>query len=159
MGYFWPIVVVVLMIFAAMLLLQILYRPTAMPYRRRGRLVTKSELKFYSALRHAIGDRWEIFAMVRIADLLAVEKGTAKRQSWFNRISSKHVDFVLCDPDTLEVVVAIELDDRSHERPDRVERDRFVNAAFESADLPLLRFPTDKRYDVSDLRRQIKSVT
>ncbi|MEZ6107129.1 MAG: DUF2726 domain-containing protein [Pirellulaceae bacterium] len=90
-----------------------------LPYSRRGHLVTRNELKFFRALKHAVKDRWHIMAMVRIADLLQVRSGTPKSISWFNRIACKHVDFVLCDPDSLEPRLAIELDDDSHRRPDR----------------------------------------
>ena len=96
--------------------------------------------------------------MVRIADLIKVQKGTAKYRSWLNKILSKHVDFVLCNPLTLEVVCAIELDDVSHQRPERKERDKFVNHAFESAGLPLLRIPVEKSYRASEVRELIYDV-
>ena len=38
------------------------------------------------------------------------------RLKYFNWISQKHVDFVLCDKDTMQILCAVELDDRSHER-------------------------------------------
>jgi hypothetical protein len=48
----------------------------------------------------------------------------------------------------------IELDDRSHERADVQQRDRFKNAAFQSAQLPLIRLQTQPAWDVEQLRRQ-----
>ena len=44
-------------------------------------------------------------------------------QAWRNRIHAKHIDFVLCDPGNLQPILCIELDDPSHNRPDRIERD------------------------------------
>ena len=58
---------------------------------------------------------------------------------------------------TLEVVCAIELDDVSHLRPDRIERDKFVNHAFESAGLPLLRIPVEKAYKAAEVRDLIEA--
>ena len=93
--------------------------------------------------------------MVRIADLLRVEKGAANRRKWLNKILAKHIDFVLCDPGSLRPIICIELDDRSHERPDRIERDAFVDHAFESAELPLLRIKVQKTYPPREVRELI----
>ena len=130
-----------------------------LPYIVRPRLVTKSELKFYRALQKAALDEFELFAMVRIADLITVAPQTANRRKWLNKILAKHVDFVLCEPQTLVPSLAIELDDATHQRPDRMERDEFVEHAFESAGLPLLRIPVDKDYDSKSLRDLILAKT
>ena len=45
------------------------------------------------------------------------------------RVSQKHVDFVLYDPWTSGIAAVIELDDRSHDEPQRRRRDRFLNEA------------------------------
>ncbi len=151
----WPVLVVAIIIYAAITLVQLLGGRDTTPYQKRPRLVTNSELKFFHTLRKAVDGDWEIFVMVRIADLLKVPKGIKNRRSWVNKILSKHIDFVLCEPDSLEVVLGIELDDPSHERPHRMQRDKFVNAAFADAGIPLLRIPTEKKYDPRDLRRKI----
>ena len=52
--------------------------------------------------------------------------------------------------------MAIELDDVSHERPERIERDKFVNRAFESADMPLLRIPVEPSYRAREIRELIE---
>jgi hypothetical protein len=155
---YWPFWVVLVIIIAAILLMRMWAGPGRLPYRARGQLVTKSELKFYKSLLKAVQDDWEIFAMVRIADLLRVEKGTQHRRKWLNKILAKHIDFVLCDPGSLEPIVCIELDDPSHNRPDRIERDIFVNRAFDAAQLPLLRIPTQPNYRSREIRELIDSV-
>jgi hypothetical protein len=45
----------------------------------------------------------------------------------------------------------IELDDNSHKRADRVDRDEFVEHAFDAAGLPLLRIPVRANYNTSEL--------
>ena len=42
------------------------------------------------------------------------------------KIQSKHVDFVLSDQN-MNIVAILELDDSSHNRPDRQARDAFVD--------------------------------
>jgi hypothetical protein len=152
---YWPIWVVSLMILSAILIGRMFWRTVRLPYRVRPRLVTKAELRFYRSLQKAVQDDWQIFAMVRIADILAVEEGIKNRRSWFNKIVGKHVDFVLCDPGTLQPVIGIELDDATHQRNDRAKRDAFVDAAFDAAELPLLRIPVTRHYQSREIRELI----
>ena len=154
----WP----VLLVAAAVILILLASRRFAPqdkpPYKVRDGIVTSGERQFYRRLVEAIDNDWLVFAKVRIADVLSVKSGTKKRMSWQNKINQKHVDFVLCDKETLKFVMAIELDDRSHERPDRIKRDIFVNAAFESAKLPLLRIKTAKDYEPSEIRERVENL-
>ncbi len=131
-------------------------REDPLPYARRDALVTECELAFYHSLAESVGEDYAIFSMVRLADLLRVCEGTPKSQSWQNKINSKHIDFVLCDPESLEPQIAIELDDPSHRRPDRIERDRFVNDAMAAARLPFLRVKAESEYDADDLLQSIE---
>ena len=75
-----------------------------------------------------------------------------------HRINRKHVDFVLCDPASLQPRCAIELDDASHQRPDRAERDAFVEAVFAGARLPLLRLPARRAYAAQELTARLQAV-
>lgn len=71
------------------------------------------------------------------------------RSNWqraFNRISAKHLDFILCDPQSCAVKLAIELDDASHDSAKRQARDTFLDAACQSAGLPLLRIRAARGY-------------
>ena len=152
---YWPAWVLAAMVVATLVLMRIYSLPARLPYRSRGRLVTKAELRFYKALLKASQDDFEVFAMVRMADLLRVEEKAANRRKWINRVLAKHIDFVLCDPGSLEPRICIELDDSSHNRPDRHQRDEFVDRAFESAGLPLLRIGIQKNYPPREIRQLI----
>jgi len=155
---YWPFWVGIAVFVALFLLLRMYSTPAAMPYYKRPSLVTKNELRFYKSLHKAVLDDFEIFAMVRIADLIRVEKGAVNSRTWLNKILAKHIDFVLCDPHSLEPLVCIELDDSSHQRADRIERDRFVNDAFDAAELPLLRIPVETTYNAREVRDLIDDV-
>src|SRR6185369_4720053 len=76
-------------------------------------------------------------------------------QTYHNRIQQKHIDFVLCSRDQVVPVLAIELDDASHGRSSRRERDVFVNAIFDAAGLLLLRVPVRAGYVRQDLEKLI----
>ena len=74
---------------------------------------------------------YSVFAKVRLLDLLEPVKGNPKYKTYFYKVQSKHVDFVLCD-EKLVARYIIELDDSSHDRNDRKERDNFVDEVVES---------------------------
>ncbi len=54
----------------------------------------------------------------------------------FNRIKSKHVDFLVCDRQTLEILSVIEVDDPTHHIANRKKRDLFVDSALKQAGIP-----------------------
>lgn len=93
---------------------------------------------------------------MRLADLVFLPRGTEERQSHFNRIQSKHIDFVLCDHDVVRPLLAIELDDSSHHRADRQDRDVFVDSALAVAGLPLLRITARASYNVQEVTNAIQ---
>jgi hypothetical protein len=85
-----------------------------------------------------------------LADVIACRKGEFK-QAAFNKISAKHLDFVLVHATNSRILAAIELDDASHRAADRVARDRFVDRALASAKISLVRIPAAANYDPADL--------
>jgi hypothetical protein len=131
----------------------------ALPYRRKDYLLTRAERAFYDVLVETVDGaferRWLVFAKVRLLDLLWLPRGTQERRGHLNRVQSKHVDFVLCDRSDVRPVLAIELDDSSHDAEDRRERDAFVDAALRDAGLPLLRVKARRGYDRAALALQL----
>ena len=131
-----------------------------LPYVVAPALLTPAERAFFAVLRQAAGGDFHLFAKVRLGDILQIEPGVSGRRRFaaFGRISSKHADFVLCDRRTFAVLGVVELDDRSHQRPERRERDRFFDAAMRQAGLPVLRVTARRSYDAQDLREELQAV-
>lgn len=125
----------------------------SLPYIRRRYFFSAAERSFYEILKR-LTTGYTVFAKVRLADLISISKGADSWQAHFNRIQSKHIDFVVCDRD-LAPILAIELDDSSHEREDRRVRDEFVNAALAAAALPILHFQAKRAYVLDEIRREI----
>ena len=117
------------------------------PYERIERLLTPAERSFFGVLNLACRKRGVfISCKVRLADLVSVRKGAEQPRAAFNRIQSKHLDFVICRATDTEPLVAIELDDKSHSQKGRVKRDEFLEACLQSAGLPLHREKAAKAY-------------
>lgn len=135
-------------------------RPRRLPYSVQPCLNTPTEQAFIAAVYRAVGNDAMVTCKVRIADVLQVSfrrRHHRDKRWWhfFRQISSKHVDVVICEQNGGQLLAAIELDDRSHLRADRKRRDRFVDEAFESANLPLLRFPASRRYDAQEIKNRL----
>jgi hypothetical protein len=60
-------------------------------------------------------------------------------------------------PDTFKPILGIEIDDKSHNKPSRQERDDFVNGLYNAMNLPLLRIPAQIGYDVNMIKDGIIS--
>ncbi len=104
-------------------------------------LLTPPEKAFFQFLVKAVGSRAHVCPKVRIADILDVANGFHSKEDQdkaFRMIAQKHVDFAVMDAHG-QVRFAVEVDDSSHDRPDRRERDVFVNDAFGSSGVPLVR--------------------
>ena len=124
-------------------------------YNRRNFFMTKAEHEFYDSLGQAVGHEYRIFAQVHLPTLVD-EK--VKGQDWRAaraHINRKSVDFVLCDKEYLSPKLAIELDDSSHERSDRQERDKEVERILARAGVPLLRIGNDQNYNAESLTQKV----
>lgn len=126
-------------------------------YKRRNWLLTKSEHEFYKALVKAVDKDYIIFAQVHLPTLL---DNKIVGQNWnaaFRHISQKSVDFVLCDKTYVSPKLAIELDDKSHDRPDRQDRDIEVERILKRASMPLLRIQDHRTFNPQELAQRIQA--
>jgi very-short-patch-repair endonuclease len=128
-----------------------------LPYQKQPTLFTPAERSFLGVLEQVVGDQVRIMGKVRLADIIRVRPGLdpSSRQKAFNRIQSKHLDFVACDPHDLSIQFAIELDDKSHAKKGRQDRDAFLNAAMQAAGVPLIRIPARKAYTLQEVAQAV----
>jgi very-short-patch-repair endonuclease len=126
----------------------------------RDVLFTPAERSFLGVLEQALDSRYRVFGKVRLGDLIKPAKGltASKRTTALNKINQKHVDFVVCAASDLSIVAVIELDDQSHEREDRAERDGFVDHALAMAQIPVVHFPAKKGYVVQEIKAGLTEV-
>jgi len=125
------------------------------PYQRETHLVSPAERSFLGVLEQAVGDQYPIMGKVRLAGVIKVRFGMngKGRQSASNRIQSKHVDFVVCTAKDLAVQYVVELDDQSHDRASRQDRDEFVDHALQAAGVPIFHFTVKRSYAVAEVQK------
>lgn len=96
-------------------------------------------LREFNSKLNCINKSVVIFSKVRIADIINVNKDVKNHKKLFYDLAYKHIDFVICDAETLDIVCAVELDDVYHNREDRQKRDILVNRAFSESGIRLFR--------------------
>jgi hypothetical protein len=120
-------------------------------------MLSRGELAFYCVLRRALQGVFGISIKTRLVDLVIVPPELWDTpDSW--RLSQKHVDFDLYDRQTTDIIAVIELDDRSHETPERRQRDRFLNRVFKSVGVPIYHVRAARSYSHIELREVLSSV-
>ncbi len=145
---------VIVLLITVIILLAITKRANRYPYYAREFLLTKAEQKFYNVLKSVVKNKYDIACKVRLADIINCSE-INWRKGYGGQIACKHIDFILCDPKDSRILLAIELDDKSHNQPDRQKRDKFVNKAMQAADVTLLRFPVEWGYDMARIDKEI----
>ncbi len=109
-------------------------------YNKKSSIMTKTEVRFYEKLNTIMGEKYYIVPQAHLSTFL---NHKIPRQNWrgaFSVINGKSVDFLVCDKETSKPVIAIELDDWTHMKADRIERDELVNTILSEADVLLVRF-------------------
>ncbi|WP_416211480.1 DUF2726 domain-containing protein [Frankia sp. Cas3] len=79
-----------------------------------------------------------ILPSVKLSQVIDQRPAGVTAEQW-NYATRAHFDFVVCDAATSVPDFAVELDDPTHDRPDRQRHDRMKEAICEAAGLELLR--------------------
>lgn len=127
------------------------------PFLIVNSLLTKAEMNFYQVLKNAIDNEKQIICpKVRMIDVLWTKTYRMENKLTFiNKVNRKHFDFVICDKETLKPLMAIELDDKSHEEESRKERDEFVDSLFTELNFKVIHIPVQYSYNITELKEKI----
>ncbi len=115
-------------------------------YKHKDFLMSHAESSFFKKLEDAVGEKYYIFPQVHLSSIVDQKVVGQNWKAALSHIDRKSVDFVLCDKINCKPLLAIELDDYSHEREDRIIRDTEVERILQQAHLPLLRFKDGSDY-------------
>jgi hypothetical protein len=122
-------------------------------YTRKDFLISRPEHEFIDILFEILGDKYYIFTQVHLPTILDHKVVGQNWKGAFSHINGKSVDFVVCDKAYIKPLLAIELDDKSHEREDRIERDGVVEQMLKEAGMPLLRFGNNGSFNKDEINR------
>ncbi len=151
---FWimTVVSVALMIFC---LFALLHKPKDKiklnaKYERKGALLTRPEYNFLLQLRQICPEKYEVLPQVALNSVIDKKTNNSYRNELF-----RVCDYCFVDKDTFEPLLLVELNDRSHLRADRQQRDAKVAAICADAKLPLVTFWMDGDLSYQTVRRTV----
>jgi len=117
---------------------------TVYRYNRKYVIMTEREQEFYKKLKLVCGDSILIFPQIHLSSLFFHNVKGQNFKLAFRFINRLSVDFVLVDSRNFKTLLAVELDDSTHNEKDRIKRDLIVNDIFKKAHFPLLRVDSVK---------------
>ncbi|HMV97773.1 MAG TPA: DUF2726 domain-containing protein [Anaerolineales bacterium] len=120
-----------------------------LPYRLREPFLATTELALFRALQQMVGARYLVCPKVALNDIFYIVRPN-ENVHFFNKFFRKHVDFLLCDPQTLAPAFGVEIV-RPIAKNETRESDRFIEELFIDAGLPLVHVPSSETYDPSDI--------
>lgn len=127
-------------------------------YSLKQSILSPAEKEFLSVLEQIIDNRYHIECQVQLSRIVRVNDSNEHFTNYhdFNKIKAKSIDFILFNKEQ-EPQLAIELDDHTHSRIDRIKRDLFVNDVMKQINLPILhvRVAYPYPYNIEQLRQQI----
>lgn len=153
--YILIFVTVILMIAVSLIIPDYIGLKKQYQYKRKMFFMSKAEHECFDVITKAVGDKYIVFAQVHLPTII---DNKVIGQNWlyaFRHISQKSVDFVLCDKAYISPVLAIELDDSTHELPERQARDGEVERVLKSAGVPLLRLENHGQFNPVDIAQKI----
>ena len=116
--------------------------------------LTQPEQVLYHRLVKALPEHI-VLAQVQVSRVLGVKKGS-NFSEWNNRINRLSYDFVICSKDST-VLVAVELDDKTHESSRRTATDDKKNKATADAGLRIVRWNVKALPDESAIQQALRS--
>ena len=120
------------------------------------KVLTPVEQQLYQRLVRAYPDH-VVLAQVGFSQIIGVKKGHNFKAIW-NRYNRLTADFVLCRRD-FSIAAVIELDDRSHDSPQRMDADRRKATVCAAAGIPLHRLNVNPLPDEADLHQMLMPST
>lgn len=132
-------------------------------YYSKRACMTNAEKTLYKLMNKTLNDTLKvvhksvtILPCVRLADFIGITGKIDMDKKALYEITSKHIDYLICESDTLDIICAVELDDVYHDMPSKVIRDKKVERILKQCNLELFRIKEPiKRVDIQTLSKII----
>ena len=120
-----------------------------LPYRLREKFLSSTELSLLSILQDMANGHYVVCPKVALNDIFYIQRPN-ENVHFYNKIFRKHVDFLLCEPDSMKPAFGVELV-KPVAKEEARSADQFMEELFLSAGLPLIHVPSSEGYELSDL--------
>jgi hypothetical protein len=123
--------------------------PEVLPYRLREPFLSTPERALFRVLQRMVGQHLLICPKVALNEIFYVARPN-ENVHFFNKFFRKHVDFLLCEPDTLKPAIGVEMV-KPVSRAETRESDQFMQELFLSTGLPLVHIRSSESYSEKEL--------
>jgi very-short-patch-repair endonuclease len=123
------------------------------PLEAKRAVLSERECALYQRLVQSLPDHL-VLAQVQLLQVLNFKRGR-RTYAILNRISQLSLDFLVLDRET-RPIVAVELDDATHDRGDRRRADANKTHALQSAGIPLIRWNARNLPDAVAIRAALR---
>jgi hypothetical protein len=120
-------------------------------------VMTPNEKEFFARLKGALPE-YEVIPQVAMSALLDVSLPEMHPDYWKMRkeFSQKTVDYVVCTKGSMNVVVVVELDDRTHDT--KQDKDAARDAMLANAGIKTIRWDSRAKPSADEIRAKVSSV-
>ena len=119
-------------------------------YARKRSYISPAEAEFLALLKRIAPEKYEVFPQVALASVIDKRTQNTYRNELF-----RVADFVFTDKVRYAPLLLVELNDASHLKADRIERDRKVRDICERAGLPIVAFTMAESRDFGLVKRAV----
>ena len=130
-------------------------------YVPKSNIMTRAELIMYKLLEGLLDKRARIAPKVRMADVVGVEGEYKAYHKIFKDIALKHIDFLVYNGETGEIICLLELDDIYHNKELNRRSDLIKNRVFKECNIKLFRvrksINTVGENDLRELDREVNN--
>lgn len=124
-------------------------------YSRKRYIMTSAENNLFRLLKELLGDKYEVLPQVHISTFIDHKVGRQDYRAALSVVQRKSVDYLICTREYCNPLLAIELDDKTHQTTERVRRDALVKEIFADAGMPLLRIKWQSSYNAQELQQTL----
>ena len=121
-------------------------------YNPKAKLMSKIEEQFYFSIKSVLPEGFSVFAQVNLASFIE----RADNARYHNELF-RNIDFLITDSG-YSPKIAVEINDSTHNTPDRKERDEKVRNICEEAGIPVITFWTSYGVNTEYIKTKITEV-
>lgn len=153
----WALVLLVVLVIAVTIVAShFMDNSNPYPFKKKQQLFTSVERGFLALLEKSVGDEFKVINRVKVTDIIDIKESvpTKTKRSALLKMSTKYIDYVLCDPTNLRIVAAVDLVNHG-KGGHKSKQDWFINGALEAAGIPHIRIKVKAGYQIEEIRNGI----
>ncbi|WP_420600179.1 DUF2726 domain-containing protein [Neptuniibacter sp.] len=121
---------------------------------------TLNERMFMPVLEKVVGETYEIISKVPLSEVLQPAENLPKRaqNKAVRTIQGRLFDFIVVDKASRSIICAVELDEHKFDKKTFKKQDLYLEDLCQQIGLPLLRVPSQRGYNLSELIERFERI-